>query len=180
MKKLLCILLTLAMCLSAASAQEALVLSENSPFFDLTFDLPEGYVLAHELSGETTTGQIVPADGADERVSYHFSISFSDLYTGVSLVDMSEAELEELFVILSVPDESGEDHTKYVLTRFEDGQKAMIIYNDQAPYVCWALTLVDGYILQTYGMYPDSRPVTDADVRFGAELLDRMHITAVE
>ncbi len=174
-----CFCLILALCLlmgCTAYADTTVAIEETSPFFDLTISLPDGCTLSQEMAEETTVATLtLPAADA---IAYTLTVAFSDLYTGKDMSSLSDAEVEELFHT-AVNYQEGDSIT-YTVKDFADGVRALIIYDPGVNFMAWALTILDGYFIQVYGMYSDFREVTREDVEFCVSLLDRIEATPVQ
>lgn len=177
MKKTVCMLLAvLLLGASGAMAGTMVPVEESSPFFDLSINLPEGGKLEQEVANDTTLATITLPGATEDSIQYFFTVAFSDLFTGKSLKDLSDEEMDELFRGATAFSEEEGDTTSYAVKDLDDGVRVMVIYDPDVNYSCWALTIENGYFIQMYGMYEDFRDVTKEDIEYCVTLLDAVEI----
>ena len=167
MTKKLCALLMAALLLFSCSAlAQTEKLVEDSPFFDITLEIPEGA----EFLPFVTNG-IAMAHVQQEGMAHVFiSVAFSELYEG-NLADVEESEREALiaaqtkdFGDMTVLPGVTPEGNMYVEFRANSGTDLGVVW-----------TLYQGYFVQLTLYYENGQPLTDTDRDFMMELLYGMH-----
>lgn len=177
MKKLVGLALASLMVLmfTFSAVAETIQITETSPFFDLTFDAPDGTVIEQNLIGDISIVEIELKD--KPGFNYMFTVAFDDMYTGRNMSDLSTEELDHLFE--SILGELDPEQSSYRMVTLDDGVTVMILDFQEILTTANVLTINNGYFLQMFGMYEDyTQYVNQADIDLAITLLDAFHLTA--
>lgn len=171
MKKLLALLAAVLMLLSCAAAMaETVYLTEESPFFDIALELPEGAA----FTPLSTTG-VAMADVQKEGMAHVFiSVAFSELYTG-DLKDITDEERDALIAAQTV--DLGDVEVIPGVT--PEGNMYVEFRPNTGNDLCAVWTLYQGYFVQLTLYNEDGQPLTEADHDLMMSLLYGMHFIPV-
>ena len=165
MKKLLAILLVLAMTLACTAAlAERVRFVEESPDFDIEMELPEGAVAVDTKVDEMLSLQSFQMG---ELAPVSIVIAPSDIYETLSMNDLSDEDVEALKAI------AGEqyDDPKATVDVTPSGNKYIHICANAEYDMDSIFTLYKGYFIQLTQWHEDYSEITDADYAFMQQLL---------
>ena len=178
MKKILSLVLALAVLMCASAFAETVTIGESETHF-ITTELPEGYTFVPAEYGDFIGGLYKPADPAG-TVYYTFLIAFSEEYAEVfgrasRLNDLTEEQLKK--AIAELTQDFAEPEVKVAETGL--GTKVLIV-NEQGSESEYAtiLTIYHGYFIQIYIDEITGRQLTDEEILTGLDIMTG--ITLVE
>lgn len=164
MKKRFFAVLCAALLLCTAALADSVKLPETAEGFDLSLALPDGSVFMTVQNGDGFSLNTVTAEGI---APVTITTAMSELYAGISLTDLTEADLDELAWML------GEQYEEihYELETTENGMCFMHLFAGEDDVVNSYFTLYGGLMVQ-FTQYNDTfTPLTDADHDLMASLI---------
>lgn len=171
MKKLIVLLLCLAMLPIGALATTPLKVYDLGDNQTLVYALPEG-VEDIEVSEVYDMGIANFKLTDASKPNYFMAVSYSEELHEQDLAGLSEEEVAQLAQETAGDSEAFE----YKVVTMADGWPAILItYAEESDYVT-AFTVISGYFIQVHGAYDDFAPMTQEDDEFALTLLDAIDI----
>lgn len=171
MKRILALLLVGALCLSASCAlAQTVTLTEHASAFDVTIDLPDDATVSVETFDDVPYTFITFAD--PEQPLLYISIAPTEEYDQTELKDLTDEEMERLFLTVS----ADMDSPSYSLEQTAGGYDYMLVQDDSETDSEMMIMLHGGFFLQLSVWDVNYSVLTDADTQTATDLLDTLAI----
>lgn len=171
MKKLICLLLAAMLTLGLACAEEIVAVETTIPLSQpdspVTITLTYTGVLNIEFSPDAPAGQVRATVHSDDHADVVISIAPSDLYAGMSMADLTEAELQELQEIAG----SQYENPTYATETSPEGNLYLFVSSNDQWDVDSLFTIYQGYFVELIQYHDDYAEQTEADDDFARSLL---------